>query len=84
MNNTVRTTIRIRKDLFDQSRLLALKRDTSLQEVINDTLIKGFRYITDIDHHKEAMAVIDTFRESMRGKKVNLQKLLEQNKKDQR
>lgn len=84
MINTVRTTIRIRKDLFDQSRLLALKRDTSLQEVINDTLIKGFRYITDIDHHKEAMAAIDTFRENVGRRKVNLQKLLEQNKKDQK
>ncbi len=84
MNNTVRTTIRIRKDLFDQSRLLALKRNTSLQEVINDTLIKGFRYITDINSHKEAMSAIDAFADSMRGKKVNLQKLLEQNKKDQR
>ncbi len=84
MNNTVRTTLRIRKDILDQSRLLALKRDTSLQEVINDTLIKGFRYITDIDRHKEAMAAIDKFREGMRGKKINLQKLLVQNKKDQR
>lgn len=84
MNNTVRTTIRIRKDLFDQSRLLAFERNTSLQEVINDTLIRGFRYITDIDRHKEAMAAIDTFRESMHGKKINLQKLIEQNKKDQR
>ena len=84
MINTVRTTIRIRKDLFDQSRLLALKRNTSLQEVINDTLIKGFRYITDIDRHKEAMAAIDTFRESLGRRKVNLQKLLEQNKKDQK
>ena len=84
MINTVRTTIRIRKDLFDQSRLLALKRNTSLQEVINDTLIRGFRYITDMDRHKEAMVAIDTFRESMRGKKINLQKLLQQNKKDQK
>jgi hypothetical protein len=84
MINTVRTTIRIRKDLFDQSRLLALERDTSLQEVINDTLIRGFGYITDMDRHKEAMAAIDTFRESMRGKKIRLQKLLEQNKKDQK
>lgn len=84
MNITVRTTVRIRKDLFDQSRLLALKRNTTLQEVINDTLIKGFRYITDIDRHKEAMAAIDTFRESVGRRKVNLQKLLEQNKKDQK
>lgn len=84
MNNAVRTTIRIRKDLLDQSRLLAFERNTSLQEVINDTLIKGFRHLADIDPHKEAMATIDVLRESMHGKKINLQKLLEQNKKDQR
>lgn len=84
MINGVRTTIRIRKDLFEQSRLLAFQRNTSLQEVINDTLIKGFQHTTDIDPHKEAMAAIDELAESMRGKKVNLQELLEQNKKDQR
>lgn len=66
---TVRTTIRIRKDLLDQSRLLALRRDTSLQEVINDTLAQGFGHITDLDNHKQAMGRIDQFRESLRGRK---------------
>lgn len=82
MNNAVRTTIRIRKDLFDQSRLLAFQRNTSLQEVINDTLTKGFRYITDINPHKEAMAAIDQLRKEMRGKKVNVQELIDENKKE--
>ncbi|MBI4096778.1 MAG: hypothetical protein HY425_03630 [Candidatus Levybacteria bacterium] len=81
MINTVRTTIRIRKDLFDQSRLLAFQRNTSLQEVINDTLIKGFRHTTNINPHKEAMAVIDGLAKKMRGKKINVQQLIDENKK---
>jgi len=69
MNNTVRTTIRIRKDLFDQSRLLAFSQGTSLQQVINDMLAKGFSYISDVGNRKRTMAEIDKFRNSMRGKK---------------
>ena len=79
---TVRTTIRIRKDLFDQSRMLALRRDTSLQQVINDTLAQGFGHITDFDVHKEAMARIDKFRENLRGRKIDVQKILASSKKD--
>lgn len=79
---TVRTTIRIRKDLLDQSRLLALRRDTSLQEVINDTLVQGFGHITDFDIHQQAMVEIDRFRESLKGKKINTKKLIEENKKE--
>lgn len=79
---TVRTTIRIRKDLLDQSRLLALRRETSLQQVINDTLAQGFGHITDFDIHKEAMARIDEFRTRFRGKKINVKKLIEENKKE--
>ena len=71
MNNTVRTTIRLRKDLLDQSRLISSQRDTSLQEVINETLARGFGEISDLNRHQKAMAAIDAFRESMRGKKVN-------------
>ena len=82
--NTVRTTIRIRKDLLDQSKRLALERGTSLQEVVNDTLAQGFGHVTDFDHHKIAMKRIIAFRERMRGKKVNVQELLEQSKRDQR
>lgn len=79
---TVRTTIRIRKDLLDQSRLLALRRETSLQQVINDTLAQGFGHITDFDIHKEAMARIDEFRQSLKGKKINVKKLVEENRKE--
>jgi len=62
MINTVRTTIRIRKDLFDQSRLLAFSQGKSLQQVVNDMLAKGFSYISDVDNRKIAMAEIDKFR----------------------
>lgn len=79
---TVRTTIRIRKDLLDQSRLLALRRETSLQQVINDTLVQGFGHITDFDIHKEAMARIDKFRENLKGRKIDVQKILRDSKKD--
>lgn len=82
MQNTVRTTIRIRRDLLDQSRLLALRRDTSLQEVINDTLAQGFGHITDFDIHQKAMEDIDKIRESLKGKKINTKKLVEKNKKE--
>lgn len=87
MQNTVRTTIRIRKDLLDQSRMLALKRGTSLQEVINDILLKGYdNHITDFDIHQQAMANIDRLREDIRkrlkGKNINTKKLIEQNKKE--
>lgn len=80
---TVRTTIRIRKDLLDQSRLLALKQGSSLQDVINEILLKGFgNHITDFDLHQQAMRNIDKFRESLRDKKINVNKLLAENKKE--
>lgn len=83
MQATVRTTIRIRKDLLDQSRLLALKQGSSLQEVINDILLKGFdNQITDFDLHQQAMKNIDRFRESFKGKKINVNQLVAKNKKE--
>jgi len=81
MNSTVRTTIRIRKDLFDQSRLLAFNQGTSLQQVVNDMLAKGLSYISDVGNRERAMAEIDKFRNSMRGKKINVQALIADNKK---
>ncbi|OGE25855.1 hypothetical protein A3C26_01915 [Candidatus Daviesbacteria bacterium RIFCSPHIGHO2_02_FULL_39_12] len=78
---TIRTTIRIRKDLLDQSRLVALRRETSLQEIINDTLAQGFGHITDFDVHKEAMARIDKFR-GLKNRKFNVKKMVEENKKE--
>ena len=82
MQTTVRTTIRIRKDLFDQSRLLALKNSTSLQEVINSTLALGFGKVSNLESSKEAMIKIDKFRKSLSGKKINLKGLLNITKSD--
>lgn len=84
MQATVRTTIRIRKDLLDQSKLLALQNDSSLQEVINRVLAQGFGLITDLDTHKIAMDKIDKFRNQLAksGKKVDVKALIEEAKKD--
>lgn len=82
MQTSIRTTIRLRKDLFDQSRLLAFQRNTSLQEVINDALATGFGHISDLNVHRDAMDRIDEFRESLRGKKINTKSLVEANKKE--
>lgn len=84
MQTTVRTTIRIRKDLLDQSKLLALRSNTSLQEVVNEALAQGFGYITDLDPQRAAMDKIDEFRNKLAksGKKIDVKKLLEEAKKD--
>lgn len=82
MQTTVRTTIRIRKDLLDQSKLLALQNDTSLQEIINEVLIRGFGYIGDLDKHKIAMDKIDRIRQSLKGSKISASRLVEENKKE--
>lgn len=79
---TVRTTIRIREDLLKQSRYLALEQNTSLQEVVNEFLAKGLGHISDLNRRKKAMQSIDQFRESLRGKKINVNKLLADNKKE--
>jgi len=82
MQNIVRTTIRIRKDLLDQSRLLALKKGTSLQDIINSTLAVGFSKISDMSNTQEAMAKIDKFRTSLKGVKVNVENLLTESKQN--
>lgn len=84
MQTTVRTTIRIRKDLLDQSRFLALNKGASLQEIINNMLALGFGKVSDLGSAKEAGAKIDKFRHSLSGKKIDLQKLLDLNKADQK
>ena len=68
MQTTIRTTIRIRKDLLDQSRRIALERGMHLQDVINDTLAIGYGHVSDLNRTKNAMKVIDTFREDMKKK----------------
>ena len=82
MQNTIRTTIRIRKDLLNISRQYALNRGASLQDTINAALAAGFQRISDLESRKQAMAKIDQFRESLRGKKINLQEILQESKKD--
>lgn len=80
MKNTIRTTIRIRKDLLDQSKMIAVQEATSLQEIINQTLARGLTHISDLKSRKKAMAKIDNFRQLVAGKKINLQALLTENK----
>lgn len=80
--DTVRTTIRIRKDLLDQSRILAIRRSTSLQNIINESLAKGLGEVSDLNRHKRAMEIIDRLRESLKGKKVNVQALVDENKRE--
>lgn len=84
MQATIRTTVRIRKDLLEQSKLLALKEGTSLQEVINTTLALGFGKISDIKSDKIAMQQIDKFRSNLSSKIINLEELLGQSKLDQK
>lgn len=85
MQNTVRTTIRIRKDIIDQSRLVALKKNASLQNVINDTLAVGFKHVTDFNAAHESMKQIDNFRQSISlSKNVKLADLIKISKKDLR
>jgi hypothetical protein len=84
MLDTIRTTIRIRKDLLDQSRMLAFKKGVSLQDIINEKLSLGYKHITDLNITAESMKQIDTFRKKMVDKKINVKKLLELSKSDQK
>ena len=84
MQTTIRTTVRIRKDLLDQSRFLALNRGTSLQEVINNTLALGFGKVSDLGSAKKAIAKVDKFRNNLSDKNIDLQRLLDLNKEDQK
>ena len=82
MQNAVRTTIRIRKDLLDQSKHIALKNGTSIQDVINNTLAVGFGHVTDLGNRRKISLRIDKFRKSLDGKSINVSKLLAENKRD--
>ncbi len=84
MQTTVRTTIRIRKDLLDQSRMLAFNKGKSLQDVINETLAIGYKFVTDLSGTKDSINQIDNFRQSMVKKNINLTKLIEASKFDQK
>lgn len=78
----VRTTVRIRKDLFDQSRILAIKKGTSLQEIINNTLALGLGKVSDLESTKKAMTKIDELRMSLSDKKISLEDLLNKSQSD--
>lgn len=83
MQTTVRTTIRIRKDLLDQSRRLALERGTNLQDVINDVLARGYGEVTDLNRHKQAMTTIDSIRKNLnQNGKIDTYELINESKKD--
>lgn len=82
MQTTIRTTVRIRKDLFDQFRFLALKKGSSLQEVINNTLALGLGKVSDLDQNRKAMSKIDKFRISLADKKIFSEDLLDISKFD--
>ncbi len=84
MQNTVRTTIRIRKDILDQSRILALHKGVSLQDVINETLAIGYKHVSSFHGTKEAIGKIDAFRKNMEKKNIDIHKLIELNKLDQK
>ena len=84
MQTTVRTTIRMRKDLLDLSRMLAIKKGISLQEIINSTLALGLSRVSDLQTNKEAMAHIDRFRASLSNKKIDVGVLFEISKSDQK
>jgi hypothetical protein len=84
MQTTVRTTVRIRKDLFDQSKQLALENETSLQEIINTALSLGFGKISNVELTKQSMKHIDQFRQNAAKKDIDLEQLLHASKDDQR
>ena len=75
MQNTTRTTVRIRTELLDKSRLIALKQNTSIQDVINEALTVGFKHITNIKGTENSFRTIDKFRKNTANKKIDLKKL---------
>lgn len=64
--------------------MLAFKKGVSLQDIINETLSIGYKHVTDLNIARESMKQIDTFRKNMEHKKINIKKLLELSKSDQR
>ena len=85
MQNIVRTTIRIRKDLLDLSKLLALQKGVSMQQVINEMLEYGFDQLPKKKSRREIMDEIDRMREEIYQKHgyINTQELVDANKRDQ-
>lgn len=67
---------------MDQSRLLAAKQGVSLQEIVNNVLAKGFGHISDIEIRQNILKKIEKFRKSLVNKKINVQSLVTQNRKE--
>lgn len=83
MQHAVRTTIRIRKDLLDLSKLLALQKGISMQQVINETLAYGFHQLPKKKSRKEIMDEIDTIRAKVALTSEEVDELLAMNKQEQ-
>lgn len=81
---TVRTTIRLDKDLLDQYKMLALKKGTSLQAVVNTVLRQSYPQVASLKTRRELMARIDRFREEAYKKHgyINTQELIDENKRE--
>ena len=84
MQATVRTTLRIRKDLLDKSRILAFNNGESLQDIINETLALGYKHITDLNKVNDSMKQIDSFRQGTIKKNINLSSLIAASKFEQK
>ena len=82
---TVRTTIRIRKDLMELARKAARENSTNLQKVVNDTLARGFTYAPDLNKRKKLMSELDVLRAKIKRKygNINTEELINKNKKEQ-
>jgi len=61
--NMIRTTISLREDIYDQMRLLAATKRTSLSKVINHKLIGHQTSGSDEDIEKKVKETLDFFRE---------------------
>ena len=83
MQNIVRTTIRIRKDLLDLSKLLALQKGVSMQQVINEMLEYGFDQLPKKKSRREIMDEIDKIRAGISMTNKQVAEILAMNKQDQ-
>lgn len=81
---TARTTLRIRKDLLKAAKRLALEKETSLQDVINNIMEKGMRTITNVKTRKRAFNAIDKFRKETEKYNIRASDIVKKSKKQLR
>lgn len=79
---TIRTTIRINKDLYEQSKLAAFHQGISFQDVINNTLSKGFGTVEDLNGRKQIFDQIRLFQQKAIKAKLKASDVLKESKKD--